>query len=948
MSVYIYKAEVTLDHQILLSHEMQLLLQQKNIIQMTFKPIVTNLLYLSTHPEVQQYLQTGSQHSKKSIHIDFALLSKTMVSYDQIRLLNNNGMEVVRVNYNDENPEIVSDEELQNKGKRYYFTDSITLEQNEIFVSPLDLNMENDEIEVPLKPMIRFGTPVFNENGNKLGIVLINYNAGEMLGHIRSAMSAENSSMLLNPEGYWMISPNTEDEWGFMYGNKKTFAVRYPEAWERISNRDAGSIITDDGLFTYVTIRPLGDSWISSTGASEADQRSAHEIRSDDYTWKSVLHIPTRVLLAPSKRLSSALIYFYIIGNLIIGVLTWRFVLVSHERKLVASKLTQSNQELKELEDIIKVSPGIAFLWRNEAGWPVEFVTENVKQFGYTPEELYSGTIPFSDLVHPDDLNRVAAEVAEYSLSDAKEFHQEYRLVTKDKRVAWVDDWTFIRRDAGGNITHYQGIMLDISDKKLAEDKLKQALDELKQALKDKDMLIKEVHHRVKNNLAVIQSLLSLQSSDVQDEKTKDVLQESQSRVRAMSMIHERLYQSSDISSINLPEYINSLATQLFDTYRTDASNVKLLVDIPNISLDVDTVIPCGLIINELLSNALKHAFPGSREGVISISIETQSNGNRTLMVKDNGIGIPESFDISKTRSLGMKIVNSLASQIGCGVEIINDNGSEFRIPIVPLDMDILQWSAGRYSVNLIEIDEQHKKLFSLLGELKDGIANKNEDDFFNELIPKLKDYVAYHFATEEQYMYKYDYPDLNEHIKGHKQFIAYIDTLSTEDNALKKDLTFNIFNFISEWIVNHIGITDKKLGKFISEQALSVAEIAHLKKYDVLIIEDDKLIQLAIKRFLDKLSYSYQVASNGLEALELIDKCEFNLIFTDLNMPAMDGYEFTNIVRELGFTKEIIAITGSDRHEVEDEIKASGMTDMICKPVSYAVFKTILEKYLR
>ena len=206
------------------------------------------------------------------------------------------------------------------------------------------------------------------------------------------------------------------------------------------------------------------------------------------------------------------------------------------------------------------------------------------------------------------------------------------------------------------------------------------AAEGLKQALEDKDMLIKEVHHRVKNNLLIIQSLLNLQSMKIEDEDTKGLFLESQNRVKAMSMIHERLYQSSDLSSVDFPEYVRSLVTLLYRNYKMDSSKVTLKTEVPEITLDIDTIIPCGLIINELVSNAFKYAFPEGK-GELYVGMEKEG-GNNVLVVKDDGIGLPEEINLYDTKTLGMQIVQALSNQLGGDPEIIRDKGTEFRILI--------------------------------------------------------------------------------------------------------------------------------------------------------------------------------------------------------------------------------------------------------------------------
>lgn len=208
----------------------------------------------------------------------------------------------------------------------------------------------------------------------------------------------------------------------------------------------------------------------------------------------------------------------------------------------------------------------------------------------------------------------------------------------------------------------------------------KKAEEQLRQSLSEKEMLIKEIHHRVKNNLMVIQSLLRLQSGHVTDSADRELFEESESRVRAMGLIHERLYRSGDLSTIDLPEYMNSLAVQLFKNYRLEHSRVDLRVDADEVTMDIDTIIPCGLIVNELLSNSLKYAFPEGVNGFIEVKLKHNMDGSCTLGVKDNGVGLPEGLDIYKTNSLGMQIVTALCRQLEAELEVNRQGGTEFRV----------------------------------------------------------------------------------------------------------------------------------------------------------------------------------------------------------------------------------------------------------------------------
>ncbi len=188
--------------------------------------------------------------------------------------------------------------------------------------------------------------------------------------------------------------------------------------------------------------------------------------------------------------------------------------------------------------------------------------------------------------------------------------------------------------------------------------------EDLSVSLKEKDILLKEIHHRVKNNLQVISSLLSLQSQTVKDAQSQKIFMESQNRIHSIALIHEKLYQSKDLSHINICDYINELLRDLLYSYGTNPENIKTETYIDNLFLNIETAIPCGLIINELVSNSLKYAFPGGKKGEIRIHFNKYENSKLILIVKDNGVGLPGDINFRKGETLGLKLVSNLSKQL--------------------------------------------------------------------------------------------------------------------------------------------------------------------------------------------------------------------------------------------------------------------------------------------
>jgi len=213
----------------------------------------------------------------------------------------------------------------------------------------------------------------------------------------------------------------------------------------------------------------------------------------------------------------------------------------------------------------------------------------------------------------------------------------------------------------------------DITERKKAE-------EQIKASLKEKEVMLREIHHRVKNNMQIVISLLRLQSVKVEDKKTQEILRGCQNRIHTMSIIHEKLYQSKDLAKIDYAQYIDGLAVHVFQSYGVDSNLVAVKTDLEKVFLDLNRAIPCGLIINELLSNSVTHAFPEGKKGEICINLHSDKKGMITLVVSDNGISLPDDIDFRKAQSLGLQMVNDLTRQIGGTIKLDRKAGTAFTI----------------------------------------------------------------------------------------------------------------------------------------------------------------------------------------------------------------------------------------------------------------------------
>ncbi|WP_048130292.1 PAS domain-containing protein [Methanosarcina sp. WWM596] len=357
--------------------------------------------------------------------------------------------------------------------------------------------------------------------------------------------------------------------------------------------------------------------------------------------------------------------------------------------KLASEKLHESEVRYRSFMENFR---GIAFQMGPD--FTLILIDGNIEEIsGYRREDFISGKVDWYQLVHPADQEKLFDNRGRLADDPSLFIEHEYRIRHRDGKLRWVREILQNVSDPAGKKIIIQGTVYDISRQKEAEESLTK-MEEIRK---------KEIHHRIKNNLQVISSLLELQAEKFSDMEVLEAFRESQNRVATMAIIHEELYRSRNNEALDFSAYLQKLTTDLFHPYTVRKGDVNMQLDIEEIFLGMDTAVPLGIIINELVSNSLKHGFPSGRKGEVCIKLcrTDENNENKsisniinntgakssvdnniqyTLVVSDNGLGFPENVDFKNTSSLGLQLVNILVEQLEGTIELENNSGTKFKI----------------------------------------------------------------------------------------------------------------------------------------------------------------------------------------------------------------------------------------------------------------------------
>ncbi|MDD2684699.1 MAG: diguanylate cyclase [Gallionella sp.] len=435
--------------------------------------IAKDLMFLSGHSALLSAIEQPTPEHLAHLARDFANFSNSKKDYDQIRWIDESGMEMVRVDFLNGKPVSVPSSKLQNKSARYYFTDTIKLNPGEIFVSPLDLNIEQDKIEIPYKPMIRIATPVTDAAGRKRGIVILNYYGSKLLqAYAKATADIAASRMLVNREGFWLMSPTPSDEWGFMFDRpEQTLAVRAPAAWKRIRANDSGQVMLDDGIWVWETVYPLLSNQKTTTGTGKAFSPSHSELEYRQYFWKSIAHYSAAQLDALRQVIWQRTAW--ILGLLLAfsGAACWILARSWH-------LLAEANVSYRAVADYTHNWE----TWIDPAGNYVYCSPSCQRITGRSAEEFISDPDLLVRITHPQDRQQMKDHLHQLEQVGYEPAELVVRITLPDGQTRWLEHSCQAVFDTTGKYLGRRASNRDISERIQAEARMRESEERLVEA----------------------------------------------------------------------------------------------------------------------------------------------------------------------------------------------------------------------------------------------------------------------------------------------------------------------------------------------------------------------------------------------------------------------------------------------------------------------------------
>ena len=970
--IYLLQQEIDSQKTVLERRQISLIEFAGKSLELEINSVAQNLINLSIHLEVRDYLTTWSPKHKKALEQEFSSFIRNNRQYDQARLLLMNGNEDIRINKEPHGASIVPSDQLQNKSNRYYFSETKDLPSEAIYFSPLDLNIEHNVIETPLKPTIRFATGADDRLGQRRGVIVLNYLAEGMLHSLADLDRNERTGlMLLNKDGYWLYHRDQSKCWGFMYPDKKgrTFQAEFPDAWEDIAATSNGQMYVNGDLITYTAVE-----YVPKSNLGHSMTRSL--------SWRLISVIPQAELAALARQ--TYVDFFYLFGVLtsLISIVAFTQAKRINERKASEKEILTSRNRFKQI-----VESSWDIIWETDSNGHLTYVSPRIRNIlGYTQEEA-AAVAPFNLaplLDHTFSNNP--------DLMNASHMHWEETCIHKDGHPVWVRSTGSAFFDEQGLVAGYRGITRDITDSVKNKEELESARTLAEEANSAKSEFLARMSHEIRTPMNAIVGLGNLALRKEHDPRQRDYLQKiKHASDTLLNIINDILdFSKIEAGKIEIERHPFALNTMLENVINivvlaAEEKGIELL-------LSVDPNVPASLYgdslrLSQVLTNLANNAVKFTEEGEVTLAVrgitQDKTTAKLRFSVKDSGIGLSEEnmknlympftqADGSTTRlyggtGLGLSISKRLVELMGGDLQCESrlGLGTEFHFSLT------------------FEISEFIKQTFRMPESLK-GCKVLAVDDNSNALQVLAESLESFGLKVDttisprhaislvQQADPPYDivFMDWKMPEMGGITCIQEIRKILTPPNdpkfimvtaygrdEIRQRLAEENLTGLMLKPINRSVLFNTLLEAFnfeISEAVTSSSQRApsipdHIRGARILLAEDNELNQQVATELLQGVGMEVTLARNGEEALTLVQKQEFQAVLMDIQMPVMDGLEAARRIRSLPRLQgmPIIAMTAHAMVSDRNLSLQSGMNDHVNKPIDPDELYATLGKWI-
>ncbi|HZW25505.1 MAG TPA: response regulator [Gallionella sp.] len=996
-AVYLFKQAVDDQKAILRADGSLNVVSGGRAIERSLDASVQDVLYLASLPELtaaRKITRTGMQN----LHRAFILFCLTHPAYSKLRLIDENGKEVLRITSLDGNVRVTEQDQLENKSDRFYFTGSLTLDPGKVYVSPMQLEFENKKVVTPHRPIIRIATPVFDAKASRLGVLVVTVAADELLSRIAASNDVSISQhMLLNSDGYWLKGGNPADEWGFMFDKPVTLGARFPAAWKRIGVEQHGQYEDSSGLWNFDTVYPLKPGK-SSPGVAGSQIRTS--VDPDKYYWKVVSFVPNDQIYELSAKVMRSTA-FSAGGMLLLLLVGCWYYTNMHYSKLKAQRdlslaeaeyakqLALRDSEARMYAILHTIADGIITF--SESGIIEEFSTNAERIFGYSQDEVIGQHI---SMLMPKSVHWLNDNYLLPESGDAGAADGELEIEGHHKNGDTFPLELAVSEMMLGGQRHFTCMVRDITQRKRIQQELIAAKSDAEMASQAKSYFLANMSHEIRTPMNAIIGFANLCLETPLTPIQRDYLEKVSISANSLLGIINDILDFSKIESgkldmemipFSLGAVLRGVAAII--SIRAEEKRLEFLIDaeygIPQML--VGDSLRLSQILNNLAHNAVK--FTEAGEIVIQIGIKQmipsrgEAYGRVVLRfaVRDTGIGMtPEQIeklfqsfsqaDVSTTRKyggtgLGLAISKRLVELMGgrIWVESTMGKGSvfAFEIPFTFLPED-----TGRVpeldGFRMLVVDDNHSARRVILAMLESfGVEASSASDGLEGL-------AAIESAEERGQPFSCVMLDwsmsgmsgleLAKRIKQkppqHQPKVIYLSG-HKHTEMINASGAVKLLDAVINKPVTPSGLLDAIMtcisGRARLPQPAQPNDApVDLAGLHVLLVEDNSFNQQLANALLVRAGIDVGIADNGLEALQALQRESFDAVLMDMQMPQMDGLEATRRIRKdpalAGLP--VIAMTANAMAGDRETCLAAGMNDYISKPLNTRTLYAMLARW--